>query len=611
MELKPKRYTLLSVIPIVFRACPWIVIMKGIFLAINSFLPVITVYATAALIEAAIAWAQGTGGRDALVIPLILMMAMAVFGMLENAINQIAMIHQRLRLYEIFRLAITDRRARLKYAYVENNDTYDLIQRVSTQPAERISDTLDDGLWLVSMLMHLVSLMVVLFINVGWLAFIIIAVAIPAQYVAMKNGQKSYTGFVESEKINRRAQYLGEISTQRDAVDERTMFRFSKAINARFVAFGRQAYSVLEKTNRSVNGRKTVSDIMLLLVSIGITGVLAYSALRGDTSVAMFVALTGMIFTLVQYTSGRIPWLIHKMTERAAYFRDLTEFTALETVDGAESPPAGPQTLQRIEFRNVQFAYPGRMGEQEAKLPTSAGVDGHQVLKGVNFTIEPGKHYAIVGANGAGKSTIIKLLTGLYPEYTGEILVNGRELRSIPPAELKAFFAVAYQDFARYGVSLKDNIAIGQIGHSEVRNDSLSRAFELLDINEICEELPNGPDTIINREVPDGQELSGGQWQRVALARVFVSPAPVVILDEPTAALDPISESNVYRRFEEVSSPERTTIFISHRLGSTKLADEIIVLENGRVAQQGSHNNLMASTGLYAQMYNAQRSWYE
>jgi len=584
--------------------------MKGIFLVINSFLPVVTVYATAALIEAAIAFAQGTAGHDALIIPLILMTSMAIFGMLENAINQIAMIRQRLKLYEIFRLAITERRARLKYAYVENNDTYDLIKRVSTQPAERISDTLDRGLWLTSMIMHLVSLMVVLFINVGWLALIMIAAAIPAQYVAMKNGKKIYAGFVESEKINRRAQYLCEVSTQRDAVDERTMFRFSKKLNLRFLEFGKHAYSVLEKSHRSVNGRKTVSDILILLVSLGIAGVLGYTTLQGDTSVAMFVALIGMIFSLVQYTSGRIPWLISDMTENAAYFRDLTEFAALETVDGAESPPAAQQTLQRIEFKNVGFAYPGCMGEQEAKLPTSPGVDGHQVLKGVNFEIEPGKHYAIVGANGAGKSTIIKLLTGLYPEYTGEILINGRELRDIPLAELKAFFAVAYQDFARYGVSLKDNIAIGQI-EQQNNHSGLARAFDLLDIDEICAELPNGPDTIINRDIPDGQELSGGQWQRVALARVFVSPAPVVILDEPTAALDPISESNIYKRFEEISETARTTIFISHRLGSTKLADEIIVLENGRVAQQGSHNDLMITNGLYAEMYNAQRSWYE
>ena len=591
-----KRYTILSAIALTFRACPWVVVMKIIFLAAGSFLPILTVYATASLIEAAISFAEGTGNAAALTLPLILMLVMAVYGKLENAISQIANIHQRLSLYKTLRLAITERRARLKYAYVEDNDTYDLIQRVSTQPAERVSGTLDEVIWLTSMSMHLFSLLIVLFINVGWLALIVVAAAIPAQYVAMKNGRKVYTGFKESEKITRRAKYLGTILTQRDAVDERTMFGFSSKMSSRFTSFYQQVYTVMEKTFRGVGGRKTISDILLLLVSLGITGVLAYSTINGDTTVAMFVALVGMVFSLVQYTSHRIPRRIHNLTESAVYFNDLTEFSKLETVDGAEKLPSSPApVLKELVFKDVYFAYPG--------------ADGHDVLKGVNFTINNKKHYAIVGANGAGKSTIIKLLTGLYTEYRGEILINGQELRDIPTEKLKAYFSVAYQDFARYGVSLEDNITLGA-GNLDNVQDELKRTVELLGIDKISKELPGGYDAIIHKDVPDGSDLSGGQWQKIILARTFINPAPVLILDEPTSALDPISESNMYHQFKDISR-ERTTMFISHRLGSTKLADEIIVLQDGVVAEQGSNEQLIAENGLYAKMYEAQRSWYE
>jgi len=585
--LKLKRYTLLASIPISFHAAPICVILNGIFFLISSSQPIIFVYSTAALIETSAALVDGVGGADALILPIVLILSIVVFGKIQNAVEQISNTHQRLSLYTAFRSAIIEKRARLKYAYVENNNIYDLIRRVSANPAERICDTLHSLIQLTSMTVQVISLLVVLIANVGWMALIVIAAGIPAQYIAMKNGQRIYVGFKESEKVGRRAGYLSDILIRREAVDERTMFGFSERMNTYFAGFSKQFYEILEKTHRLTILRKTFSDILILSVSLGVAVVLAISAINGATSVAMFVALTGMVFTLMQYTSNRIPRLVSGLTDSAAYFRDLTEFAALETVEGAEVLPRYPVLPpDKITFRNVVFAYPG--------------IDA-VVLKGVNFTFEKNKHYAIVGANGAGKSTIIKLLIGLYQEYIGEILINERELRDIPSDELKATFAVAYQDFARYGITLEENIALG---------GNIEKAVTIMNIDEIAAELPKGMDSIISKEMPDGQDLSGGQWQRVALARVLANPAPVIILDEPTAALDPISESNAYQHFKEISRG-RTTIFISHRLGSVKLADEIIVLEGGIVAEQGTHKQLIAQCGIYAEMYEAQRSWYQ
>ena len=197
----------------------------------------------------------------------------------------------------------------------------------------------------------------------------------------------------------------------------------------------------------------------------------------------------------------------------------------------------------------------------------------------------------------------------MYNEYEGEILINGRELRTYHASTLKAMFSVVYQDFAKYYISLKENIALGDIARISTDSEIVKIATQA-GLDETITELRNGINTPLGKIKDNGQDISSGQWQRVAIARSLLSRAPVKLLDEPTAALDPISESNVYKDFEELMKG-KTTVFISHRLGSTKLADEILVIDNGIITERGSHNDLMNAHGLYAAMFEAQRGWYQ
>ncbi|MBW9158790.1 ATP-binding cassette domain-containing protein [Clostridium tagluense] len=229
----------------------------------------------------------------------------------------------------------------------------------------------------------------------------------------------------------------------------------------------------------------------------------------------------------------------------------------------------------------------------------------------MSFVIEHGKHYAFVGSNGAGKTTITKLITGLYDEYEGDILIDGNNIREYSQSYLKALCSVVYQDFAKYYISFKDNLSIGRInGIKNKGNDILIQdAVSTMSLNDVIESLPHGMDTPLGKIKSKGVDVSGGQWQRIAMARAIISPSPLRILDEPTAALDPISESNIYEKFEEISRGG-TTIFISHRLGSTKLSDEIFVLGNGQVVESGNHNELISKNGVYTEMYESQKGWY-
>ena len=233
---------------------------------------------------------------------------------------------------------------------------------------------------------------------------------------------------------------------------------------------------------------------------------------------------------------------------------------------------------------------------------------GVKAVDSVTLDIPDGAIFGFLGPNGAGKTTITKLLTGMYDNFEGEIKINNKSIREYKQAELKAIFSVVYQDFAKYYISLKDNILLGDVNHTD--EDKLSDVVSLLELEKTIAKLPQGMDTYLGKIKEGGMDLSGGEWQRVAIARALYHPAKIRILDEPTAALDPVAESNIYEMFGKISQG-KSTIFITHRLGAAKLADKIIVIHDGAVAEQGSHEKLMTLGGIYAEMFESQRSWYQ
>ena len=305
------------------------------------------------------------------------------------------------------------------------------------------------------------------------------------------------------------------------------------------------------------------------------------------------MSLIPACIALTSTLSEMIPIRLNEMTQHLEYLKDLTQFCQFEESQGALSARSNKDfTFEKIEFKNVSFSYPGT---------------GKLVLNHVSFTIRPGRQYAFVGENGAGKTTVIKLLTGQYLNYEGEIFLNNRELKDYATFELKAFFNVVYQDFAKYEISLKENILLGNL--EERDENRLQEVIKALELEELVSNLPKGLDTQLGKVSEDGVDLSDGQWQRIALARMVINPTSIKILDEPTAALDPLSESHLYKQFEKLIRGQ-TSIFISHRLGSIKLADEIFFFDKGTLIEQGTHEGLMIRKAKYAQMYRKQLEWY-
>lgn len=334
--------------------------------------------------------------------------------------------------------------------------------------------------------------------------------------------------------------------------------------------------------------------MLTTLTSVLIATVLLNPVLSGAISIGMYISLVNALFGLVEMMSWYFVGSIDQLAQSREYLRDLTQFAALEEVEGVEClPSSSPPDFSSLEFKEVSFAYPGT-----DKL----------ILDRLSFRVDAGGHYAFVGINGAGKTTITKLITGLYANYSGEILLNQRNLREYSQSELKALFHVFYQDFARYSITLAENLALGNPSGGHGARD-IREVSTRLDLGGVIGSLPQGIDTPLGKIHAGGHDLSVGEWQKVAMARAVMIRAPFSILDEPTAALDPLAESHLYHQFEEISQG-KTTIFISHRLGSTQLADRIFVLDEGSLKETGTHEELMSQKGLYQEMYESQRGWY-
>jgi ABC-type multidrug transport system fused ATPase/permease subunit len=248
----------------------------------------------------------------------------------------------------------------------------------------------------------------------------------------------------------------------------------------------------------------------------------------------------------------------------------------------------------KIEFVNVSFSYPG---------------SERKVLDNINITIEGGESVVLVGLNGAGKTTLIKLITRLYDPTEGRILLDGRDLREYEPTDLYRMFGIIFQDFGKYAVSVSDNIRFGDI-HREVNESEIRLAAKQANADDFIERLPEEYTTPLMRYFePDGTELSIGQWQKLSVARAFYSRSDILILDEPTASLDPLAEQEIFRQFDELRQ-DKTTIFVSHRLSSATVASKIVVLEYGELIEEGTHRELMAKKGRYYELFSTQAQRY-
>ncbi len=595
-SLEKSKYNIFVFLQEMIKMIPLHTLYLLLVALINAFLPTVQTLAIAEFVNRVEGAYGGVSDIQMVVIPLIILLGIVIFKQMMPSVTNLINVSAQNHLKIVLRNRFMKKQAVLQYRYIEDNESCALIYRVCEKAENRFWTgyrTVCNGIELVIKCAALIGIVMQASILSG---AAILLVSVPLFYLAYKTGKQNYVLQKDAVEIKRRYQYLSKILSDRNHAKERTMFGYSKRITEeydRLSDYANQKEAVIEK-KRYANMKSGSLTMVMLAVIIMLLLLPALSS--GKLSNGLYLGLVTSILNLVQGMSWNLAGIMQGTADLNAYLNDVGVFLSMEEKADADVEPLKIPCFQveTIEFRNVSFRYPGRE---------------EYVLKDCSFVLQGNKCYAVVGKNGAGKSTLTKLLTGLYEDYEGQILINGKNLQEYRYGELKWMFSVVFQDFARYALSFRDNIWVGNVNENNVQ--LLEQVIKKLELEACVQELPGGIDSTLGKLEKDGVDLSGGQWQKLAIARLLYSEAPINILDEPTAALDPKGEAKVYEMFWQVNE-EKFTILITHRLGAARMADEILVLDQGRIVEQGTHKALTElESGLYKEMFESQRCWYE
>ncbi len=470
---------------------------------------------------------------------------------------------------------------------------YDRLERARVQATDRLFMIQAIGR-LIQQVITTITLSVSIMFFSPWLLLLLVVGVIPAFVGETHFAFLGYAKNFRQTPIRRQLDYLRILGGTKEAAKELKLFGLRGFLTSRFKGLSDQVYD----EDISLARRKVIAGSVLSTIgTAGYYTAYIYAVWRTVTGVFSLGTLT-FLANAIRDASSNLQQTFSTLStiaDQALFMTDLIAF--FEMTPSIQSKPnalpAPRPILRGFEFRNVSFRYPG---------------SSRLILNGLNFRISPGERVALIGENGEGKTTIVKLLTRLYDPVEGEVLLDGVDLREYELEDLYREIGVIFQDFMRYEMTARENIAVGrieQIKNPELLQESAQKSMA----TDVLRKLPAGLDQMLGRRFDGGVDLSGGEWQKIALARAYLRDAQVLILDEPTSALDARSEYEVFKRFAELTTG-KMALFISHRFSTVRMADRIVVLEKGRIAEEGDHDTLTTLGGRYAEMFELQAASY-
>lgn len=532
---------------------------------------------------------------------LYLLIALFVYRLLILVVNNLNSVLNRIAGEKVVlevKKQIMYKSRNIDLASFDNAAFYEKMENAEREAGHRPLHILSETLGVISSVIELISFLIVLLAAPGlsWITLVVIAVSIPSAVVNFIYRRKNFRYMRFSSKERRQMNYFSGILVDKDLVKEVRLYDLADTFIGRYLEAFRVYYKGLRKLILSEGAWHVIFSVITGGTNLIFYIIIAKQVFTGDIQIGDYTLYTGAIASVATCISTLIA-STGSIYEGTLFIDNLIAFmnekkSIVPTLQPAEQVARGQD--HTIEFVNVSFRYPGTRRD---------------VLQNVSFTIRPGQTVALVGLNGAGKTTLIKLLTRLYDPTAGYILLDGKDLKCYDIKSLYQTFGIIFQDFGKYALTVEENIRLGNI-HRNAPMETVEYASRQSTANAYIEKLPGGYDTPLMRIFEqDGLELSVGQWQKLAIARAFYADADIMILDEPTASLDPVAEQEIFNQFDRLRN-NKTTVFVSHRLSSATIADKILVIENGNLIEQGSHKELMAQGGKYYDLFATQSKRY-
>ena len=488
---------------------------------------------------------------------------------------------------------------RTSYPHTEDPDYLDRMEKAcrclesNSEAGEAVWKTLTD------LLTNVISFVIYLLLlaQAGpWAALVCAVLSTVSYFTGERLRSWRYRHREEEGELNHKLSYMVTRSRDTKLAKDIRIFGLAPWLNELYAKYTRLYQDFFARSQRRYLWADLLDTALALLRNGAAYGLLIAMALRGELTAAEFV----LYFTAASGFAGWVTGIfsnlgtLHQQSLELSAMREFLKIPEPFRFEDGKPLPVKPDHLYQLELRDVSFRDPGA---------------DRDTLSHVNLTIHPGEKLAVVGRNGAGKTTLIKLLCGLYDPTEGQVLLDGQDIRQYNRRDYYKHFSAVFQQFSLLAATMAENVA-----QAEAADVDLPRMWDCMERAGIADKirsLPKGADTQLTREVYlDGVELSGGQTQRLMLARALYKDAPVVVLDEPTAALDPLAESDLYQKYSGLTG-NCTSVYISHRLASTRFCDRVLLIENGGIAEEGTHEELLALGGRYAYLFNIQSKYYK
>ena len=597
---------LFFIIGLVWRAAPLLLVTMAVLCLLDGVLPVVGAYISkdllneiAALIEQR---AAGSLAADAFVAfkPLVFLFTFyLIYLFLKRVLNKIGGTVTGIsgeRVVNHIKLMIINKAKDVDLRSFDSPEFYEKLENANREAGMRPISILNSTFNVISAVISAASFVAVLATLSPWAPIIVIAAAVPGAIVNFYYRHRSFRYIRGHSRERREMNYFSGLLTNKDRAKEIKILGLSESFIEKYNAAFARYYKGLKR----IMIKEGITQILVSFITVAANCVLfiyiAYSVVFRDGMIGDYSLYSGALTSIAGYVTT-ILTATATIYEGTLFIDNMITFmNEPVTVVPSIPQPIKPQrgVSHTIEFRNVSFRYPGT---------------SRDVIRNVNLKISGSDSVVLVGLNGAGKTTLIKLLTRLYDPTDGVILLDGRDLREYDTAALYDIFGIIFQDFGHYALTAEENITLGDVNRDHNRQDVV-QAAERGNSASFIDKLPRGYETPLTRMFEeDGIELSGGQWQKLSISRAFYKDSEILILDEPTAALDPMAEQEVFNQFSDLAK-DKITIFVSHRLSSAVNASKIVVLEDGAVAEEGTHSELMSMEGKYHLLFSTQAKRY-